>query len=148
MALITAQVTKNKAYEAILLKAAHVKQLSQRLSAQSASTGLTADQIVGYASSLKQAQDLFAQMTATPGLAQYAKDLQEDQNYEIVTEYQTMNTQITATLVWISANLPSSTFGHDIIRIEADGSPTWRSFTPAQTAGFRTELDALAATID
>lgn len=66
----------------------------------------------------------------------------------------TMTTDITATINaaqssidWVVANFPASggfLLGH---ALNADGTRTSRSFTSAQTAGFRTALNSLLATI-
>lgn len=68
---------------------------------------------------------------STPGLAQYAKDQLNDQTYDIVAEYNAMRTAAIALRDWLDANIPAEP-----------------SYTPAQTAGFRTAADAFLATIE
>ena len=68
----------------------------------------------------------------------------------------TMTTDITATIAavqdcldWIVANFPKDSTATYLLAftMAADGSRTPRQFTPAQTAGLQTKLQALIATI-
>lgn len=73
----------------------------------------------------------WALYAATPGLAQYAKDQLNDPAYDIVAEYNAMRSAAVALRDWLDANIPAE--------------PT---YTPAQTAGFRTAADTFLSTIE
>lgn len=66
----------------------------------------------------------------------------------------TMSSDCTATvnaaqacINWVVANFPVSATFLQAFTLNADGSRTARSFTPAQTAGLQTNLTAFVATI-
>jgi hypothetical protein len=98
------------------------------------------DQLNGLIANLNAVQ-------ATSGLNAYA-------TAEVPGYAGTMSSDITATvnaaqacIAWVVANFPAS--GGFLLgqSLNADGTRTQRSFTTAQTAGFRTALNSLLATI-
>lgn len=52
-----------------------------------------------------------------------------------------------ACITWVSANFPAASGFLQSHTLNADGSRTPRSFTPAQTAGLQTNLTSFVATI-
>jgi hypothetical protein len=68
---------------------------------------------------------------------------------DVVAEFTAMESAVEDCRDWIVANLPTDADGYLVIRtLNADGTLTDRMFAPAQTAGLRTEIDAVLATID
>ena len=80
---------------------------------------------------------------ATPGLAAYAKDQENDQSYDVVAEFNVMRAAIVATEDWIVINMPAT------IAVSSSTSDiVLADFSPGAMAGLRTQLDALIAAID
>jgi hypothetical protein len=86
---------------------------------------------------------------ATAGLDSYA-------TAQVPGYASTMSSDITATvnaaqacIDWVTANFPKDSTNIWLLgeQLNADGTRTFRAFTPAQTAGLRTALNNLLATI-
>lgn len=136
------------AWTAIRASAGRVKVESQRLSAQSVAGDIEAQVVVRYADALASCNDQFARYTVVPGLVAYVRAQINDDTLDIVAEYNTMLTQINAVRNWIIANFPKDANGFLLYHtFGATGRIVQRTLTPAQTAGLRTQLDALIATI-
>lgn len=137
------------AWSAIRNSAAVVKRDSQTLHDRSAAGNIEAALILRYVESLANHNDAFARYTAVPGLAAYVREQVNNPAIDIVAEYNTMLAQINATKNWIAANFPKDGSGYLLYHtLGADGRIVQRTLTPAQTAGLRTQLTALIATID
>ena len=100
---------------------------------------------------LVQADDTFEEVKTQPGLAQFAKDqVPDDPTYDPAAEFATMQTEVNNVGAWIQANMPAS--GGKLLYESFDSPGTdfivADEFTPAQTAGLVTALDALIATIN
>ena len=90
----------------------------------------------------------FEQLKAVPGIAQYAKDQVDNQLIDIVAEFNAMQTAIVDVITWVTTNIPKDGSGYLLVRqIDVGNNIVDRQFTPAQSAGLRTQLDALLATI-
>lgn len=136
------------AWEAVRNAAGNVKRDSTRVSTDSAAGNVPAALIVRYVEALASANDDFARYTAVPGLVAYVREQINDPAIDIVAEYQTMLAQINAVRGWIIANFPKDAGGFLLYHsFGADGRIVQRTLTPAQTAGLRTQLAALIATI-
>jgi hypothetical protein len=86
-------------------------------------------------------------LAATPGLAAYATAQYSGQGIDIVAEYTAMMTAIDAVDSWIDTNLPKDASNYELQYQRVAGVRTERTFTPAQTAGLRTQLAGLIAAI-
>ncbi len=129
--------------------AASVKGEAQSLRNNSAATTVTALDIIDTFSSLKSRLDRLNTLAATPGMSDYAKDQFSDPALNIGTEFTTMTAAIQAFLDWVDGNIVKSASGHIEERlIETNDTITAKTYTITQTAGMRTELDVLIATID
>lgn len=85
---------------------------------------------------------------AVPGIADYAKEQYDDPAYDVIAEFNTMETAAEAVRDWVVANFPKDGDGYVLKeKYQADGLIVQRMFTPAQTAGLRTELDAFILTV-
>ncbi len=82
---------------------------------------------------------------AVPDLDLYSTD----QGYPttMTTDCSAIVSAAQACIDWVIANFPSANGYLLDYSLNADGSRTPRTFTPAQTAGFRTQLNALIGTI-
>jgi hypothetical protein len=84
-------------------------------------------------------------LATTPGLAQYAKDQNDDQAYNPVTEYTAVIAALDAVVANVESTLPLATI---LTGFDANKDFTYQSFGPAATATLRGLLDTLIASID
>lgn len=105
--------------------------------------------IINYLRDLVQAKQRLAERASVPGLAAYAQTQYNDPTLDIANEYTTMLAAINATVDWIRTNFPKDANGYLLYeQIGANGAVSYRQFTTAQLAAFRTQLTSLTATIN
>jgi hypothetical protein len=81
-----------------------------------------------------------------PGIGQWAQDRDGGESYNVAAEFTAVNNAIDSCGAWVVSNFPAS--GGYIQKDQLGaGGVTVRTFSSAATAGFRTELDALLATL-
>lgn len=90
---------------------------------------------------------------ATPGIADYAKPQKDDEFLDVVAEFNGVISAIDNVTNWIATNFPTLTDPISQVKYLSaltlgPNGPIDRQFTPAQTAGLRTVLQSLIATID
>ena len=137
------------AWHEIRTAAGHVKNVTSRLFNDAQAGNIDAVRVVQYSETLANSNDRFARYTVVPGLVAYVREQVNDTSIDIVAEYQTMLEQISAVRNWIMTNFPKDASGYLLYhQFGADGRIVQRTLTPAQTAGLRTQLAALIATID
>lgn len=82
---------------------------------------------------------------------QSVKDIEGDQAYDVVANYNAMRTAIVAIRDWITTNVPKHTDGVGtwwlVLTIDQNGVVTHRPFTPAQTAPLRALIDDYRTTV-
>lgn len=131
--------------------AAAVKQASQNVRSLSASGSLASSNLLDYVTYLADARAQLATYALVPGIATYGQEQLEDPTMNLTQEFVTMRDQIDATRTWITANFPKNAQGFLLAQTfttDGSGRQADRVFTAAETAGLRTVLDALIATID
>lgn len=94
---------------------------------------------------LAEAASRFGSVSAE--LAAYARTAEGDPAYDVAAEFTAMRAAVIIARDWMIANLPQSGGYLAERTINADGTITQRTVTPAQTAGLRTVLQAVADTI-
>lgn len=131
-------------------QASSIKAIAQGLSTAAAAGPIFARRPVTVMETLSEIRAQLETLSAAPGLAAYARTALNDQTLDIVSEYQTMRAALDACISWISTNIPKdAASGRWILAEEiVDGLRVDRTLSVAQTAGLRTALNALAATID
>jgi hypothetical protein len=91
---------------------------------------------------------LFAVWSATPGLAQYARDQENDQAYNVVAEYTAMNNAMVSARDSLISMFPKDGNGFLLYQtLNAQGQISSRTFTSAQLASAVTLLNSVIATI-
>ncbi len=126
-----------------------VKRQAQQISERSTTGNMTAGDILTYQERLKEQAERLDVLKVTPGIGQFAKDQFNDILFDIVVEFDAMLEQMQGVLTWIRANLPVSANGFVEERvIELDDTVTHKTFSSAQALTFRTELNALVASIN
>lgn len=96
---------------------------------------------------MKSSIAVFDTISSTAGMAQYARDQQADQTYDVVAEFLAMRNASVAVLDWVINNFPTAGGFIQKDTYEVDGAITVRQFTSAETTGLQTVLIALTATI-
>jgi hypothetical protein len=129
-------------------EAGRVKVFAQQIKARSLAGAVPAHDVTSYVGGLAAAKDEIGRLAATPGLGDYAQT--EYQGIDIGAEYATMLAQINATIAWVVANFPKTPATGELRErtLGADGRPVAVTFSTSALAGFRTQLDALIATLD
>lgn len=99
---------------------------------------------------LVRANNQFNALKVAPGLAQYAKDQENDQAYDVVAEFNAMQTALQSVLTWMETNVPITNRSVAPVADWANEQTIQIAniFTASQTSGLRTEMAALIATID
>jgi len=137
------------AWAGIRVAAGRIKTYAQSLKTASAAGSIQAGDVVSFVDQLASSNDTLARYTAVPGLVEYVRAQIDNAAVDIVAEYSTMLAQINATRNWVLTNFPKDADGYLLYhKFDAAGRISQRTFSPAETAGLRTQLDALLATID
>lgn len=128
--------------------AARIRTQAQETRNTSAAGNISTKVILDFATGLADAIQDLDTAAATPGIAQYARDQLANPALDIAAEFTAMRAQMVATRDWIGTNFPADVNSYLLfIQFTAERRFTYRQFTSAQTAGLRTQLDALIATI-
>lgn len=137
-----------KAYQRGQNEAIRIKGFATQASVALAVAPNSANAIIQVMTMAKSSIEVFDDVATTPGLAQYARDQEDDPAYDVVAEFVAMRGAAIAVRDWVITNFPTSAGGFiEKDTLTADGSITVRQFTPAQTAGLQAALDALVAAI-
>ena len=129
--------------------AGQVKVAAQRVRNDSASAPIDATRILNLANVLGNARGSLSRAAAVPGIAAYAQEQVNDPSLDVANAFVQMQAQITAVMNWILAAFPADVNGYLLyVRVDSNGVLSYRTFDSAATAGLRTQLDALIATID
>lgn len=149
MAWPTQATTLNDALAGVDRAAKMLKERSLAFRVQATAGSVAADRITEEVlRHLVVARETFASAAAVPGIAAYVAGQRGVTEQAVVTAFNDMAGAVNAAIAWIAGNLPKDAGGYLLIRqIGADGALTYRQFTPAQTAGLRTALEAVEATI-
>lgn len=135
------------------LKAANLKAAAQQQKSLSSAGTLSMDDIRRFFDLLVQANVFITSAGNVTGFSAYVNTEKQGTVADAAAEFLTMRNQVTATLDWLRANVPQGTFGGTDYKL-AFNFPTNNTsyaaaltFSSGQTAGYRTVLDALIATI-
>jgi len=86
-------------------------------------------------------------LLATPGLADYAKALENDPNYDVIAEGNALISAVTGVIAWVDNNYPSS--GTYLLSVEiSDGEITPRVLRVTASAAFSAQLASVVALIE
>lgn len=128
------------------------KRISQNIRDRAASGPIPASTVLGLLDNLRTDLAYFTAVAATPNIGTYAQE-QYGVTYLIGPDFTAFITAIEDTIAWIVAALPKAApdvNGFEWVllqRIDVDGNRIDRTFSVAQTAGLRTILDSLIATV-
>lgn len=136
-----------KVLEEIDNTAIQLKATLQSQVASMAAGNVNASTVLGVYVRLKRDDTTLAAAAGTSGIVQYARNVKNNQSLDVVAEFTAMRSAIADAISWVDTNFPASG-GYIQSHQISGGVVTERSFSPAQTAGFRTVLNSVIATID
>jgi hypothetical protein len=129
--------------------AGQLKTAAQTLKAASVAGPVSASDVLRFQLQLADAKAQFAIYAAVPGLSAYAQNQVNDPSLNVADSFSAMTAQIDACRNWIVTNFPKDGNGFLLAQtFDVNGRPSDRTFSTATLATFRTQLDALIATID
>lgn len=126
-----------------------VKSSAQQIRSASLSGPIGANNVITYVGDLADNRDRLAALASAPGLAAYAQAQYNNGSLDIAAEFTATLAQIDATRTWIITNYPKAATTNELKEktFDANGRVVLNTFSTASLAGFRTQLDALIATI-
>lgn len=140
--------TTSDALLALRQGASQIKSQTTQIRAQSLTGTLSANLIVVYLGYLRAVRARMVALAATPSLAAYAQQQLGNASFDVAAAFTAMTAALDATTSWVATNLPKDGSGYLLaVQMDAQGVTTDRVFDSATLAGFRTQLDALLATI-
>lgn len=101
-------------------------------------------------STLRQARQLLDDAAATPGLAAYAINEQNDPTYDVAAEYSALRAVIQDAITWMATNFPRNAAGTFILAetMGVDGDVTPHYFMLADLGDLPTRLQAIVNAIE
>jgi hypothetical protein len=139
--------TLESAWAGARATASKVKQMAQQIHAASLAGPVAAQQLLDFMAQLATQQERLIACAGVSGIGTYAQ--QQFPALDLGAEFGAMQTAITNVRSWMVTNFPKDGSGYLLQRqFDAAGRTTDRAFSTAALAGFRTQLDALIATID
>ena len=137
----------SKAYQKAQSEAIRVKAFSTSARNALLAGPVSANAVIQIMTNLKSSIEVWDTVSALPGIAQYARDQEDDQTYDVVTEFLVMRTEAITVRDWVITNFPASGGFIQKDTLESDGSITVRQFTTVQTVGLQTALADLTAAV-
>lgn len=108
-------------------------------------TDTNADQVIVIFHDCRRFKADFDSIKLIPGIAQYAKDQEQDQGYDVTAEFVALISAIEAVMAEIKNTFPVDADGYLLEKkLNAQGTYNFRQFTPTQTATLRSLLAAVA----
>jgi len=127
--------------------ARQLKTYAQSVKDATAAGTVSANLVIEFYLALVAAKAKFSAAASVSGLGQYAKDQFANQALDIVAEFTAMSNAVDACGTWINGNVPKDGSGYLLKdKLTASGVDV-RTFSSAATAGLRTQIDLLLATI-
>ena len=126
---------------------ASVKLTCQQVRAEAAAGNIPSSRILDLFVNLQQSKVSLAAAAGTSGIGAYAQAAKNNPALDVVAEFTAVLNTIDGVLAWITTNFPKDGSGWLLAKSFSGNTITDRTFAPAATAGFRTQLDSLIATI-
>lgn len=124
-----------------------IRFLAVQLRTELAAGNTAAPRIVDCYVNLRTWKDVIVAAGQVQGLAEYAQAQKGSPSLNIVTEFNAVVAAIDGVTGWIGTNFPRDGSGYLLDRQFSGNSYVYRTFAPASTAGLRTVLDTLIASI-
>lgn len=124
-----------------------LKKQVQALRTDAAAGAVASGRIISLFQYLRSERAYLATVGSTPGLAAYAQQQKNNAQLDVVTEFTALLATLDGVTGWISANFPKAQTGELLERTLGADGPIEATFTVAQTAGLRAQLDAVIGAI-
>lgn len=111
-------------------------------------SGMNANDLLGVLSTLKQASIDLAALKVTPGIVQYAKDQENDQNYDVVAEFNALESLVNSSVTNLAMSFPVDGNGYLLLLKLLGSDKDWRTFTPIQLSSLQTDLNSIIAAVN
>ena len=144
MAFRASNLLPAKAYEAAKSNAWRIKERSDYFIATAAAVNIGYDFLITVRQELVNAQTSLNAAAGVTGIVAYAKIQEDDDLYEVAAEFTAMLTTIAGAIAWIDANAPTSVTAATPDLWAGLDTIVTTTFTPAQTADFRVELQKVS----
>jgi hypothetical protein len=125
-----------------------IKTDTQAIRAQSLAGDVGASRILNHLTFLADQKVALQAIAALPGIGAYAQAQLNDNTLNVATEFNAMISAMDAVRDWVIANFPASGGYIQAQQLQANGRTSDRQFTTVMLANYRTQLDALIATIN
>ena len=126
-------------YEAIKVNGARLKNRCEVVHSRLAAQSVESDEIIAWYRSMAIESARALNAAATPGIVAYAQVVEDNPGYDVAAELTALSDACVACNTWIETNFPD-TNGWLLAYTIAGGVVTQRTFSPAQTAGLRTQI--------
>lgn len=125
-----------------------IKKQCQSLRNDSAAGPIQSGRIISLFQYLRVERAALQQASTVPGLGAYAQEQKNQPGLNIGTEFTALLAAIDNVTTWISANFPVDPGTSSLLeRTLGPDGPIERTFTTAQMAGLRAQLDTIIAAI-
>lgn len=108
---------------------------------------LTRIQVLDYAAKLAADLANLDSYTTVPGLQAYVREQVNDPTLDLAAEWAAVRAQIVATQDWMVSNFPNTSWELRVYTFDASKKPVDINLTAPQLSAFKTQLNALIATI-
>lgn len=147
MAFPASQNLLSEKLERVFLLARSTKQYAAEMSAFLSANSVSAMQILDVMENFQAAINEWNDIIADADSRAYIREQLKNDTFDVVAEFTAMRDAVQGVITWIETNFPKDADGWiQIIKI-VNGQRQIRSFAPANTAGLRTQLDAVVAGI-
>lgn len=111
--------------------------------------GSNADWLLGLLMRLRGMQTSLTELSATPGIAAYAREQEGDPEYDVVAEFTAMLATLDDTADWLANVMPKDGSGYLLLwTLDPNtGNRITRTFTGTQLASLGTKLQTLVNTV-
>lgn len=146
MAFKASNILPQEAYQTVKRAAVQLKVNLASFNTRLAGSSADYDFLRDIYQTLARADSQFTSLRSTQGLADFARVQEGDPSYDVAAEFVGMQAAIAVALSWLDANIPTN------VELKtpfnwSDGTMVSTTFNVTQTAGLRTEIDAILATI-
>lgn len=149
MAFKATNYTLARGYDSLKAIAARLKKFAQQASTKMQAGDVDSNYLFAIVDELLADKAQMTEYSQLPGMAQYARDQEDDQTYDVVAEYNAMIAAINAAGIWIRDNFPKDVDDYLLERkFNLNVTTAPRIFTPAELTGLVTLIDAVDAAIE
>lgn len=144
MAFLTSTQTLSQAWEDAQSIARQLKSAAQAMKDTSLGAATASTRVLHFERELRSYHGKLAVIGALPDITEYVTALPDTPlGYDVALEFTTMQNTIAATVTWIRNNFPKEIGGYLLAQTWGANGPVDRTFTSAELAGLRTQIDAL-----